>query len=395
MDAYESDIREALAQLDRDKIVRRIWDKDPSVWKNESTHQQVISARLGWLDVVNADEAFYEPIYALQAAVQSGHYSHALLLGMGDSSLAAEVLARTFGQQSGFPAFTVLDTTDPQAIMLATDAIDLESTLFVVASKSGSTLETISLYKHFFNLVEAQRGDKAGEQFLAITDAGSLLANIAREKNFKYLFLNPEDIGGRYSVLSYFGLVPAAVMGIDLDRILSSARRMATACARNVPTVSNPAAWLGTILGHLSEQGCDKVCLVGSPGIRSFGLWAEQVIAESTGKEGLGIIPVSGVVPEDPRDFDDDRLFVYLRLENQANHLDSFIQDLKVAGHPVLTLHVDDPYELGGEFFRWELGTAIAGHWLKVNPFDQPNVQESKSNTKRLLEYVQESRPVP
>ncbi|GAB4418931.1 MAG: bifunctional transaldolase/phosoglucose isomerase [Anaerolineae bacterium] len=394
-DAYEDDLREVIAQLDRQKIIRRIWDKDPSVWKDEASHQAIISSRLGWLDVIYADEEFYAPIYRLRDEVRTRGYTHALLLGMGGSSLAAEVMRQTFGVLEGYPDLMVLDTTDPQAIALASQAIDLDNTLFIVSTKSGSTTETISLYKYFYSLVETRKGERAGEQFCAITDAGSPLEKIALDKKFKYLFLNPPDIGGRYSVLSYFGLVPAAVMGLDLDRLLSSARNMASACARNVPTTSNPAVWLGVAMGYLAQQRRDKVCLVASPQISSFGLWAEQLIAESTGKEGKGIVPVAGVVPEDPRDFDDDRFFVYLRLDGPPAPLDQLVEDLKIAGHPVLTLNLRDAYDLGGEFFRWELATAIAGHLLQINPFDQPNVQESKANTKRLLDYIAEHGGLP
>jgi transaldolase/glucose-6-phosphate isomerase len=395
MAAYEYDIREVLAQLEKDKVIRRIWDKDPSVWKDETAHQQVISTRLGWLDVVNEEDTFYEPVYALQREVKERGYSHAVLLGMGGSSLAAEVMRQTFGVVSGYPDLAVLDTTDPQALSLAAENVDLDNTLFIVSTKSGTTTETIALYRYFYGLMEARHATGAGEFFCAITDAGSPLEKIAREKNFKHLFLNPEDVGGRYSVLSYFGLVPAAVMGLDLERLLASARRMATACARNVPTTSNPAAWLGVIMGYLAEQGRDKVCLVASPRISSFGLWVEQLVAESTGKEGRGIVPVAGVLPNDPRDIDDDQIFVYLRLDGPSNPQDGLVNELKIAGHPVLTLHLADPYHLGGEFFRWELATAVAGHLLHVNPFDQPNMQESKSNTRRLLEYFKEHGHLP
>ncbi|NDJ78469.1 MAG: bifunctional transaldolase/phosoglucose isomerase, partial [Chloroflexi bacterium] len=336
MAAYEYDLREALEQLGEDQIVQCIWDKDPSVWKEESFHQQIITTRLGWLDVVNADDSFYTPLHTLQQDVKAREYTHALLLGMGGSSLAAEVMRKTFGVLDNFPELIVLDTSDPQAIRLATEAIDLDNTLFIVSTKSGGTIETLSLYKHFYSLVQARHGEKAGEQFCAVTDSGSKLHDLANEQGFKYLFLNPEDIGGRYSVLSYFGLVPAAIMGLDLGRLLASARNMATACRPSVPTSANPAAWLGAIMGYLDAVGRDKVCLVASPQINSFGLWAEQLIAESTGKDGRGIIPVAGVVPDDPRDFDDDRVFVYLRLDGDNTDenfdLDVQIENLVLAG---------------------------------------------------------------
>ncbi len=393
--AYQHDIREVLDAMEQAHITRRIWDKDPSVWRNESFHQQTISARLGWLDIVNAPEEFYQPVFDLQAHVKQRGYSHALLLGMGGSSLAAEVMRQTFGVMKGYPDLQVLDTTDPQAIRLATETIDRANTLFLVSTKSGSTTETLSLFKYFYHLIEQTRGDKAGDQFIAITDAGSPLEQIARERKFQRIFLNPEDIGGRYSVLSYFGLVPAAIMGLDVKKLLASARNMARACDRNVPVAGNPGAWLGVTMAYLAQQGRDKVCLVATPQIDSFGLWVEQLIAESTGKEGKGIVPVAGVIPTDARDFDDDRLFVHLRLDSAYDPLDEQIKELVAAGHPVVTLHLDDPYDLGGEFFRWEFATAVAGHLLAINPFDQPDVQATKSNTKRLLEYLSEHGSLP
>ncbi len=334
MAADEAGIRTTIARLQRDKVISRIWAKDPSVWKDESVHQQLIANRLGWLDIVNAGDAFFAPLHQLRDEIQSAGYTHALLLGMGGSSLAAEVMRQTFGVLPGFPNLMVLDTTDPQAISLATQAVDLDRTLFIVSTKSGGTVETFSLYKYYYSLVEARHGAKAGEQFCAITDAGSDLEKIAHEKGFKYLFLNPEDIGGRYSVLSYFGLVPAAVMGLDVDRLVTSARQMATACAPNISTASNPAAWLGAIMGYLAEQRRDKVCLVTSPEIDPFGLWAEQLVAESTGKEGKGIVPVANVNPDDPRNFDDDQVFVYLRLDSPKNSLDMLVEDPQGSGQP-------------------------------------------------------------
>jgi len=240
---YEFGLRAALERLTKDDIVRRIWEKDPSVWKEEAAHQQEISNRLGWLDVVNAPDEFYVPLRQLQADVRARGFTHALLLGMGGSSLSAEVMRQTFGVLPGFPDLIVLDTTDPQAIALATAAADLDRTLFIVSTKSGGTIETLSLYKYYYGLISERRGDAAGSQFCAITDPGSELETIAREKQFEYLFLNPADIGGRFSALSYFGLVPAAIMGLDVDRLVASARTMALACERHIPVNSNPAAW--------------------------------------------------------------------------------------------------------------------------------------------------------
>ena len=395
MAQYEPGLRDTLARIEKDKILTCIWSKDPSTWKEELGHQQVIGERLGWLDVVNADEAFYAPLATLREDVQQRGYSHVLLLGMGGSSLAAEVMRQTFGVVDGFPNLIVLDTTDPQSIRMATETIDLDNTLFIVSTKSGGTIETLSLYRYFYGLVEQKHGQRTGEQFCAITDPGSSLEALAHEKGFKYLFLNPTDIGGRYSVLSYFGLVPAVAMGLDLDRMLKSARQMVVACGPIIPAGNNPAAWLGVVMGYLTERGVDKFCIVASPQIDSFGLWAEQLIAESTGKEGRGVIPVASVVPDDPRNFDDDQFFVYLRLDGPETDLDRQVKNLKHAGMPVMTLHLADAYDLGGEFFRWELATALTGYMLHINPFDQPNVSESKENTKALLDYIKAHGDLP
>jgi len=388
---FEACVEDTLAALDRERIPQRIWEKDASVWKSEVARQQAIRERLGWLDIVNAPDEFYAPLLALRDEVRANGYTHALLLGMGGSSLATEVLRRTFGVIEGFPDLMVLDTTDPQAIRLATEAIDLDHTLFIVASKSGTTIETVSLCSLFYNLVKERRGSEAGAQFCAVTDAGTPLEETAREQGFKYIFLNPPDIGGRYSALSYFGLVPAVVMGLDIERLLESARRMATACGPIIPTMKNPAVWLGAAMGAIAQRGADKLTLLASPGIESFGLWVEQLIAESTGKEGRGIVPVAGMIPTDVRDFDDDRFFVYVRLDNDTpDELDQQVDAIKRAGRPVVTLKLADPYDLGGEFFRWEFATAVAGHLLQIDPFDQPNVGESKAKTKAILEHLKE-----
>ncbi len=392
--AYEYDIREALGTLDKARIVPRIWEKDPAVWREEPFHQQVIRERLGWLDVINASEDFYAPLHALQQDVRERGFTHAVLLGMGGSSLAADVLRQTFGVLPNFPDLIVLDTTDPQSVRLATEAIDLARTLFIVSTKSGTTVETLSLFRYFFGLAQEAHGERAAEQFIAVTDGGSPLEALAREKGFWRVFLNPPDIGGRYSVLSYFGLVPAAVMGLDFTALVERARNMARACGPTISALSNPAAWLGVTMGLLAQHGRDKVCIVAAPPLGEFGLWAEQLIAESTGKEGRGIVPVAGVQPTEARDFDDDRLFVYLRVgENET--LDGQVQTLARTGQPVVTLELSDPYDLGGEFFRWELATAIAGHLLGINPFDQPDVQATKQNTQKLLAQLAEKGALP
>jgi hypothetical protein len=288
----------------------------------------------------------------------------------------------------------VLDSTDPDAIRDVEANIDLDHTLFLVSTKSGTTTETLSFFETFWSKVQERRGSGAGRQFVAITDPGTPLEQTARERGFREIYLNPADIGGRYSALSYFGLVPAAVMGVDVDQLLDRALRMEHACAASVPPDRSPGAWLGAIMGVLAKEGRDKVTFFLSPGIDTLGLWLEQLLAESTGKEGKGLVPVPDNPPGDPSSYAGDHLFVYIQLTGADNgRLDSSVQALERAGKPVVRLQMDDAYDLGAEFFRWEFATAVAGALLGINAFDQPNVQESKDNTKRVLsEYLSAGR---
>jgi glucose-6-phosphate isomerase len=300
---------------------------------------------------------------------------------MGGSSLAPEVLWRTFGPRAGFPSLAVLDSTDPRAILAADRGGALARTLFLVSSKSGSTLETDSLYRYYW---EKSHGNAA--QFAAITDPGSSLATASGTRGLRHVFLNPSDIGGRYSALSYFGLVPAALLGIDIVTLLAGARRMAAACGSKVHASRNPGAWLGAVLGEAWSAGRDKLTFTLSPGVASYGLWAEQLVAESTGKEGRGILPVAGEPLGAPEVYGPDRLFVVLQLASEANaNLEQRARTLAAAGHPVVFLDMPDREALGAEFFRWEFATAVAGSILRINAFDQPNVAESKENTLRVL----------
>ena len=355
--AFDTAVAQRLAQLEDAHVPRRIWDRDPTVWKDDPGTPE-IADRLGWLTVVGAMLDETATLTAFAAEIRAS-CDRVVLCGMGGSSLAPEVLRRTFGSARGHPSLVVLDSTDPRAVAAAA-AGDLTRTLFLVSSKSGTTLETDCFFRYFW---ERARG--RGDQFVAITDPDTPLARLARESGFRQAFLNPPDIGGRYSALSYFGLVPAALLGIDVRRLLQRAQRVAEACAREVPAVDNPAARLGAILGAAAMDGRDKLTFVLSPGIASLGLWAEQLIAESTGKEGKGLIPAPGESPEGP-----DRLAAEVRLSA--------------------------PYELGQEFFRWEFATAVAGAILRINPFDQPNVAETKANTTAALaSRVAPAPPVP
>ncbi len=365
----------------------RIWEHDGALWKDNPQIVAKIKNRLGWLDVTKTIDI--DRLITLQTKPIDA--DHVVLLGMGGSSLAPEVLFRTFGAAAGRPTLLMLDSTDPANIKRVEDAIDVNRTIFIVSSKSGGTIETWSFYKYFYE----KTGGK-GDRFIAITDAGSKLEFEAKEKGFRDLFLNPDDIGGRYSALSYFGLVPAALIGVDIKRLWASAERMMTACSSSMPATDHPGMWLGATMGALAADAHDKVTIQTSPSIASFGSWVEQLIAESTGKEGKGLVPVVGATVGKPHDYSTDRLFVYLRVEGDDNEeTDAGMTALQQAGQPFVTLKLDDIYALGGEFFRWEFATAVVGKILDINPFDEPNVTESKNNTNRLLDYYKENGHLP
>lgn len=385
---YESRVNITLANLAQNDMAARIWRKDYTVWKQDPTE---ISDRLGWLNVT---ELMHEQLPVLQSFAQEVSDSgirHVVLLGMGGSSLGAEVLRQVFGNSGSFPQLIVLDSILPASVQAVTDAIDPAHTLFLVSSKSGTTTEPMILFRYFRNLVEKAIGKKIGQNFAVITDAGTPLADLDNKEKFRKVFLNPGDIGGRYSVLSYFGLVPAALIGIDIKALLERADVMREGCASCVPIHENPALWLGACIGTGSLEGRDKLTLVTSPSIASFGLWVEQLIAESTGKEGKGIVPVAGEPLLQPAYYGFDRLFVYLRLKDDDNSAtDNAISAIRASGQPVVVLDMKDKFDLGAEFFRWEFATAVAGSIMGIHPFNQPDVQNAKDATKRLLrEYTQ------
>jgi len=387
---YSSNVDHAVKQLDSDFANSRLWNKDGTLWKNHGPTMEKIRNRLGWLDI--QDTIDRDRLQALQDTIKGEDIDHVVLLGMGGSSLAPEVLFETFGQQEGFPAFIVLDSTDPARIRQVEESIDLDKTLFIVASKSGGTVETISFYRYFF-----EKTGQVGDKFIAITDDGSNLEQIAIDNNFRDTFINPSDIGGRYSALSYFGMVPAAMMGLDLDKLWNSADMMIEANSETIPSQYHPSLWLGAIIGALAKEGRDKVSIYTTESLTSFGNWAEQLIAESLGKEGKGALPVVGATIGQPHDFVTDRLFVYLRVDDDSDmdEKDKAIRTLREAGHPRVTLRVPDKYAIAGEFFRWEYATAIAGVMLEVNPFDEPNVTEAKDATKDLLQTYQDEGSLP
>ena len=388
------DVEAALHDLQDRGVIKRIWSKDHTVWKPEPTE---ISNRLGWLNVT---ESMADQVPALQSfadEVKEAGYRHVVLLGMGGSSLGAEVLWQTFGSAPVYPEPVILDTTVPDWIQAVNQTIDVSKTLFLVSSKSGGTLETVSGYRYYRSLVEESLGkEKAGANFAAVTDPDTPLEKLAQEEGFRRVFINPSDIGGRYAVLSYFGLVPAALAGIAVEDILESADSMREGCASFVSTREDPAAWLGAAMATLALKGRDKLTIVTSPSISSFGLWAEQLLAESTGKEGKGIVPVAGEPLADPESYGDDRFFVYLRVEDDDNaKADAEVELLESSGQPVIRLDLRDKNGLGAEFFRWEFATAVAGAVLGINPFDQPNVQSSKDKTADVLQWYGSAGSLP
>ena len=384
-------LRRALDDLAAHRIPGRIRERDHTVWRPDPRE---ISNRLGWLDAGDFLRPQLPDLASFVDAIRSEGYRDVVLLGMGGSCLGPEVLRRSFGPVSGFPQLTVLDSTVPEQVLSVAAAIDPSRTLFIVSSKSGGTIETLSYYRFFRDRVEAgATGGNAGRNFVAITDSGTPLERLGSEAGFRRVFLNPEDIGGRYSVLSWFGMLPAALAGIEVSRLLDSAASMRDQCLADDPG-DNPGLQLGALLGAMTLQGRDKVTLVTPPPIDSFGLWVEQMIAESLGKEGRGIVPVAGEPLLAPDAYGDDRLFVYLRPAGiDDGH--AAIDQVASAGHPVMRLDLADCSDLGGEFFRWEYATAVAGSMLDVHPFDQPDVQGAKDNTDGLLETFHRDGKLP
>jgi len=380
---YQPAVAAALAGLDADRVIARIRERDYRVWRDDPTE---IVDRLGWMSIVAEMQERIPELTAFADGVRADGYRHVVLLGMGGSSLGPEVLRRTCGSQPGYPQLLLLDSTLPSWVQAVEQVIDPAQTLFLVSSKSGSSIEPNSLYAHFREKVAAVKGAAAGANFAAITDPGTVLEKLGREQGFRQVFLNPPEVGGRYSVLSGFGLAPAALIGVDLRQLLSRAAAMQERC--DIETAAaNPGAWLGAAMGILAQQGRDKLTLIASPGIAGFSLWVEQMLAEGLGKEGSGIIPVAGEPPLPPQNYSNDRFFVYLRLATDANAaLDARMESIAAAGHPVARLDLADCYDLGAEFYRWEYATAIAGRLLNLHPFDQPDVQSAKDMTDRALE---------
>jgi transaldolase/glucose-6-phosphate isomerase len=390
---HEGSVRVTLEEATRANVIGRIWSRDASLWKNEEAHQKIIRNSLGWLTVPTEMLAAVAELRSFAESVSaSGEFQYVMVCGMGGSSLCPEVLRQTFGRREGFPELLVLDSTDPDAVNDFRNQIDIGRCLFVIASKSGTTTEPIVFHRYWYNEV-AKQSAEPGKSFVTITDPGSQMADTAAAEDFRRIFLNQPDIGGRYSALSYFGMVPAAVMGLDIEKLLRGAERMAEACGPRVQANENPGAVLGAVMAECALAGRDKLTIVTDQKLSALGLWIEQLIAESTGKEGKGIVPVVGEPLGPVSAYGNDRLFVSISVGAQDDENRAKLKTLEAAGHPVVYRSLSDVDELGAEFFLWEMGTAFAGWRLRINPFDQPNVQESKDATKALLDkYAREGK---
>jgi len=382
-------VDQALEVMRRDQIVKRIWEKDYTVW---SDSPEEIVNRLGWLDIAGRTLASQGELIGLRDALKAEGYTCVLLLGMGGSSLAPDVFSRVFGPVEDGLELEVLDSTDADAVKEAAAHVVYGSTLFVVATKSGGTAETLSFFKYFYNnTVSALGEEKAGRQFVAITDSGSKLDKLAETLSFRKTFRNDPNIGGRYSALSYFGMVAAALIGMDLERYLKQASRMAEQCRSEA---DNPGARLGTVMGVLANQGRDKLTFIPSPTLRPFADWLEQLLAESTGKQGKGILPVAGEAVGKPKDYGSDRLFAYLRLDGEDDY-DEAVGALIAAGQPVVRYDLGDRYDLAGQMFLWEFATAVAGYHLQINAFNQPNVEAAKEAARQMIKAYTDTGKLP
>ncbi|MGC9359574.1 MAG: glucose-6-phosphate isomerase [Anaerolineae bacterium] len=398
---YQAAYDAAIAQLTSDDASARIWGRDSSLWTQQERAAQEIEHRLGWLDLTSTMPLEIARLQALALELDAQSYTHVLLLGMGGSSLAPEVLALVIGKESSGLELHILDSTVPAQVAAMNELAPPKRTLYIVASKSGTTAETMALYAHFRQRVMDEVGpEEWPSHFVAITDPGTPLQDLAEDEGFRACYLNPPDIGGRFSALSLFGLVPAALMGIDLDELLRRGHDMAVRCRITADPRLHPGLQLGATMGALAAHELaprDKLTLITSPALAPFGAWAEQLLAESTGKAGVGILPVEGEPVDLLREhYRQDRLCVYLRLDGDDNdETDALTNGLADQGHPVVGLRLRDVYDLGGEFFRWEFSTAVAGAMLGINPFNQPNVEAAKVQARRSLQAYQDSGTLP
>ncbi|MDP3684418.1 MAG: hypothetical protein Q8S01_10845 [Ignavibacteria bacterium] len=370
-------VEERLSLWQNQNIPSRLWNCDPSIWKENPAEQKELADRLGWLNKPYKMLDKYDELKQFADEIKND-YTNILLLGMGGSSLAPEVFSKTFGSKPGYPKLEIVDNTHPLNVKRIAENYDLSKTLFIVASKSGGTIETMSFFYFFYNEV-SKFNQNPGEQFVALTDPNTWLENFATEKKFRKIFTTPGDVGGRYSALTYFGMLPAALMGIDVERFLINAKEIADECQSYVEAQKNPGFALGAALGELYENGKDKITFYVSSSFSSFPQWAEQLVAESTGKDGKGILPICDEEISPVDFYKDDRVYIFIKLISDDNlNLDRFASDLIAAQKPVLVFELDDVYQLAKEFYRWEIATALSSVVLKIHPFDQPDVQFAK-----------------
>ncbi len=391
-DALATAVRSEAAAWQSGGKMRRLWKGDATLWTGTDE-----ASWLGWLGIVAEQLANIATLQAATKDAKAGAFEHILLLGMGGSSLCPEVLRMTFGRIAGFPELHVLDSTDPAQVKAVENAINPARTLFVVSSKSGSTLEPNIFKQYFYAVCEKAVGaGKAGPHFIAITDPGSKMQQVAEADKFRHIFFGVPSIGGRYSALSNFGMVPAALMGLDIKRFLDRAATRVQLCGAETPVEQNPGAMLGLILGSAARMGRDKLTLITSPAIFDLGAWLEQLVAESTGKQGKGIVPIDREPVQAPNTYSQDRVFVYVRLESNPDaKQDAAVAGLEKAGHPVVRLAMNDIYDLGAEFFQWEIATAVAGAVIGINAFNQPDVEASKIVTRTLTSAYEQSGSLP
>ncbi len=385
-------LEQGLAIVQEQDILKRLWKHDHTVWKSEPNE---IANRLGWLHTPAEMKEVVPEIKRFADEIRESGFQYVVLLGMGGSSLAPDVFQTTFGSADRSPELFVLDSTDPGAILNLVAKIDIAKTIFIVSTKSGSTVETLSLFKYMYTKIASAVGvEQAGMHFVAITDPGSNLEKLAKKVHFRRIYLNNPDIGGRYSALSYFGMVPAALIGMDIDELVDRALSVARASGEEANVNEVPAAKLGVALGELAKAGRDKLTFIISPNVESFGDWVEQLIAESTGKEGKGILPVVGEKLAAPHTYGDDRVFVWLHLKEDDSFSKTF-ESLIELGHPVIEIILGDIYDIGGQFFIWEMATVVAGQRLGINPFDQPNVESAKVKAREMMAAYQEQGQLP
>jgi transaldolase/glucose-6-phosphate isomerase len=380
-----------LTRMSAQFVLPRIWAHDHTVWRDDPTE---ITNRLGWLHLPETMPKRLDRIRRFVDGVREDGFRHVLLLGMGGSSLAPETFSVTFGNASDHPALHVLDSTHPDTVSSIEQQVDLMKTLFLVATKSGTTTETLALFRYFYNRAVASGASAPGRQFAAITDPVSPLIDVASRHGFRETFESDPNLGGRYSALSHFGLVPASLLGIDVADLLWRAQEVSRACAGEAKLEENAAARLGGLLGAEAGEGRDKVTFILSDEVSSFGSWAEQLIAESTGKDRTGLVPVVGEPVGSPDVYGTDRVFVHLRVAGDVSQ-DAAIEELAEAGHPVARIDLSDRYALGGQFFLWELATSIVGHILQINPFDQPNVEAAKVLSREMVKEYELTGSVP